>query len=112
MTSTISTTTTVRFATEHDRLAYAGITVGCGAKQFCPDEPMTRAQMASMFARAFKLTLGADIDRFTDDNGSAREGHQLLAEAAITLGCGEKQFCPEGLMLRERLAAFFHRAMN
>ena len=96
-----------------NRLAYAGITVGCGEKQFCPDEPMTRAQMASMFTRAFKLTLGADIDRFTDDDGSIHEQDiNCLAEAGITLGCGEKQFCPEGLMLREQLAAFFHRAMN
>ena len=74
---------------------------------------MTRAQMASMFTRAFKLKLGVDIDRFIDDNGSIHEQDiNCIAEAGITRGCEKDMFCPEGLMLREQLAAFFHRAMN
>jgi hypothetical protein len=94
-----------------NRLAYAGITVGCGEGNYCPDEPMTRAQMASMFARAFKLTAGADIDHFGDDDGSVHEQNiNCIAQAGITLGCGENQFCPDGLMLREQLAAFFQQA--
>ena len=96
-----------------NRLAYAGITLGCSANEYCPDEPMTRAQMASMFARAFQLTEGADVDRFGDDNGSVHEQNiNRVAYAGITLGCAENEFCPDGLMLREQLAAFFYRAMN
>ena len=31
----------------------AGITTGCAADRFCPDAPLTRAQMASLLGRAF-----------------------------------------------------------
>ena len=33
-------------------LAAAGITSGCGNGNFCPDDPVTRAQMASFLIRA------------------------------------------------------------
>lgn len=34
-------------------LAAAGLTAGCGGDDFCPDAPVTRAQMASFLVRAF-----------------------------------------------------------
>ena len=36
-------------------IADAGITRGCGDGRFCPDEPLTRAEMASFLVRAFNL---------------------------------------------------------
>lgn len=36
-----------------DSLAEAGITGGCGPRRFCPDAPVTRAQMAAFLHRAF-----------------------------------------------------------
>ncbi len=38
---------------EINALAAAGITVGCADGSFCPDEPVSRGQMASFLARAF-----------------------------------------------------------
>jgi len=38
-----------------EQLAAEGITVGCGGGNYCPDAPMTRAQMAVFFVRAFDL---------------------------------------------------------
>ena len=38
-----------------DALALAGITVGCGQGRFCPDAPVTRAQMATFLVRALDL---------------------------------------------------------
>ena len=75
---------------------------------------MTRAQMASMFARAFKLTLGDDIDRFTDDNGSVHEKDiNCLAEAGIALRLRREAVLPEGLMLEGATRCLrSHRAMN
>lgn len=35
-----------------ETVAGSGITSGCAADRFCPDEPVTRAQMASFLARA------------------------------------------------------------
>jgi hypothetical protein len=36
-------------------IAEAGITQGCGTGTFCPDEPVSRAEMASFLVRAFDL---------------------------------------------------------
>lgn len=38
-----------------ESLASSGITAGCAAGQFCPDQPVTRAQMAAFLARALGL---------------------------------------------------------
>ena len=38
-----------------DKLAAAGITAGCAQGRYCPDRPVTRAQMATFLARALKL---------------------------------------------------------
>ena len=40
---------------EIEALANSGITTGCGAGNFCPDDTLTRAQMAAFLARALGL---------------------------------------------------------
>jgi hypothetical protein len=39
-----------------DSLAESGITGGCAERRFCPDAPVTRAQMAAFLCRAFGTT--------------------------------------------------------
>jgi peptidoglycan/xylan/chitin deacetylase (PgdA/CDA1 family) len=36
-----------------NRLAHAGLTAGCGDSNFCPDDPLTRGEMAAFLHRAF-----------------------------------------------------------
>jgi len=36
-------------------LAASGVTAGCGGGNFCPDAPVTRAQMATFLSRALGL---------------------------------------------------------
>jgi len=44
------------FAFQHiEALAASGITAGCGGGNFCPDSPLTRAQMAVFLAKALGL---------------------------------------------------------
>ncbi len=38
-----------------EQLALQGITGGCRPGYFCPEEPVTRAEMAALLGRAFKL---------------------------------------------------------
>jgi Cysteine-rich secretory protein family/S-layer homology domain len=38
-----------------DAIAGAGVTNGCGAGRYCPEQPVTRAEMASLLVRAFDL---------------------------------------------------------
>jgi hypothetical protein len=42
-----------------NRLAYAGITTGCGPTEFCPEDSVTRAQFAAFLHRAFVKVVDA-----------------------------------------------------
>jgi Lysyl oxidase/S-layer homology domain len=89
-----------------------GITLGCGPNLFCPKSLVTREQMASFLIRALGLTT-VGTDYFTDDNGSIHEGDiNTLRAEEITTGCGPMLFCPTGLVTREQMAAFLHRALD
>jgi hypothetical protein len=50
--------TGAQFFAEVEALANTGITAGCTASNFCPENPVTRRQMAAFFARAFGLQPG------------------------------------------------------
>jgi N-acetylmuramoyl-L-alanine amidase len=38
-----------------EQLAAEGITTGCGTRRFCPDQSVTRGEMAVFLARTFGL---------------------------------------------------------
>jgi hypothetical protein len=57
-----------------EQLASEGITSGCGTGTYCPDNPVTRAQMAVFLVRAF------DIPELDVDEGSIPKNIVLPAE--------------------------------
>ena len=90
-----------------------GITVGCSDTLFCPDAPVTRGQMASFLVRMFDLTEGADVNAFTDDEGTTHElDINRLAYAEITKGCTPTTFCPTDPVRRDTMASFLARAIG
>ena len=98
------------FEDQINRLATAGITGGCSVGIFCPNDTITREQMAAFLVRAYDY-IAAGIDRFTDDEGSQFEAEiNLLAEAGITAGCASDRFCPADPVLRDQMATFLARA--
>ncbi len=97
------------FEREIGGLALAGITDGCGSGQFCPDQPMSREQMAAFLVRAYSL-YRPDADSFSDDDDSLFEGDiEALRYAGVTMGCGEGRFCPRDPVSRDQMAAFLYR---
>jgi hypothetical protein len=93
-------------------LAAAGITKGCGSDRFCPEDFVSREEMASFLVRALGLP-PSTIDFFLDDAGSIHAADiDSIAQAEITLGCGPGLFCPHEPVLREQMAAFLHRAFG
>lgn len=97
-------------------VASAGITLGCSldGTRFCPNELVTRAQMASFFVRGFKLPEGP-ANTFVDDDGSVHEADiARLAASGITTGCDTvgPSYCPDAPVLREQMAAFLRRALG
>jgi hypothetical protein len=95
-----------------------GITRGCNPPQntnYCPDETVTRGQMAAFLNRALKLP-ATGRDFFSDDNDSVFEGDiNRLAASGITRGCNppaNNKFCPDGTVTRGQMAAFLVRAFG
>jgi hypothetical protein len=100
-------------------LAEQGITRGCnppGNTLFCPQDPVTRGQMAAFLVRALGYTLGVGANLFIDDDGSVFEVDiDKLGTAGVTRGCNpplNDRFCPDGLVTRGQMAAFLARAFK
>lgn len=97
-----------------ERLAQLRITLGCGTgPRFCPDQSVSRAQMASFLTRAFKLSAAADAG--FEDVGATyynRADIDALAASGVTLGCHaiRRLFCPDEPTTRAQMASFLHRA--
>ncbi len=99
-------------------LSDQGITRGCNPPandRFCPDQSVTRGQMAAFLVRALSLTASGSYN-FSDDNGSVFEADiEKLAEAGITRGCNpptNDHFCPDSPVTRGQMAAFLVRALS
>lgn len=93
-----------------NQLFEAAITEGCSDGVFCPNDHVTRAQMAAFLARSLNLTTESG-DYFTDDEGSQFEPYiNAVAAAGITLGCDVDRFCPDDPVTRAQMASFLERA--
>ena len=101
-----------------EMIAAAGITQGCNPPantRFCPDDHVTRGQMAAFLTRGLSLSSTSAID-FIDDNDSVFESSiERLAAAGITHGCNppaNTRFCPDDHVTRGQMAAFLVRALD
>ena len=96
-----------------ERMAELGVTTGCGdGTGFCPDNTVTRNQMAVFLTRAFKLDPGP-APGFSDVAPDAWYYNHVAALAAsgITVGCGDgTTFCPRRQTTRAQMATFLARA--
>jgi len=96
-----------------DALAEAGITRGCEPDLFCPDQTLTRAEIASFIYRAFEL---AEVEGpwFDDVRGVHAPAVDALAAEGIAAGCGNPLtfYCPSAEVLRWHAAMFVSRAME
>jgi hypothetical protein len=106
------------FEADIERLAAAGITRGCNPPvndRFCPDDPVTRGEMAALLVRALDYTDDGGGDLFDDDDDSIFEGDiDRLGTAGVTKGCNppaNDRYCPDDVVTRGQMAAFLHRAL-
>ena len=93
-----------------------GITGGCqpAPLMYCPEYPVSRAQMAVFLLRGVHGTSYAppNVDSlFADVVGHwAQDWIDALASDGITAGCGNGNFCPENLVTRAQTSVFLLRA--
>ena len=103
------------FVAHIERLAELKVTVGCRTEplRYCPDQSVTRAQMASFLVRAFDLPDAADAG-FVDVSASSVHAGAInaLAASGITAGCRTEPFsyCPAEKVKRGQMASFLARA--
>ena len=96
----------------------AGITGGCGNGNYCPQGLVTREQMAAFLIRAVEGEPAANYcdgsSYFSDVSSGAWSCPHIkrLSEMNITGGCGGGNYCPQGLVTRDQMAAFIVRAVE
>ncbi|HEX3554171.1 MAG TPA: S-layer homology domain-containing protein [Thermoanaerobaculia bacterium] len=96
----------------------AGIARGCSAANYCPDDAVSRAQMAVFLVRGShgssfspppaSGTMFADVP---SDFWAASFVEQLATDG-ITRGCGNNLFCPNATVTRAQMAIFLVRARH
>ena len=103
------------------RVYEAGITAGCSQSPslYCPDDPVTRAQMAVFLERAMKgSSYSPPSVGGSTGFGDVPTTHwaaawiKQLAEDGLTSGCGNGKYCPESSVTREQMAVFLLRAKH
>jgi YD repeat-containing protein len=101
-----------------EQLAREGITGGCGGGNFCPGNPVNRAQMA-VFLLVAKYGPGyapppATGTVFSDvpANGFAAAWIEQLVREGITGGCGGGNYCPASPVNRAQMAIFLSTAFR
>lgn len=101
-----------------ERMGISGLSRGCGLARFCPEELVTRAQMAVFLERGMR---GADFsppaasgNLFLDVGAAdfaASYIEQLFIDG-ITGGCGNNNYCPGDEITRAQMAVFLLRAKH
>jgi len=101
------------------QLVAEGITSGCGGGLYCPDYPVTRAQMAVFLLRgehgsAYVPPIVGASTGFTDVPISywAAAWIKQLAVEGITSGCGGGLYCPESNLTREQMAVLLSKTFG
>jgi alkaline phosphatase len=107
------------FEADIARLAAAGITAGCNPPtndRYCPDEPVTRGQLAAFLVRAMGYTDSGSGNLFIDDDGLVFEQDiDRLGTAGVTTGCNpprNDRYCPGDPVKRDQMASFLARALG
>jgi len=98
-------------------LAAAGITAGCGGNNFCPDSPVTRAEMAVFLLRGkhgagFAPPRASGIFADVPTSHWAAAWIEQLAREGIAAGCAAGRYCPESAVTRAQMAVFLVRATS
>ena len=107
----------LQWAAHVERLAELGVASGCSVEStlFCPQAPVTRAQMATLIARAFNLESDTGAGFVDVDPHSAHAASiDAIAAAGIagSCGAGPDQYCPDDFVTRGQAATFIATARD
>ena len=100
-----------------EALANEGITVGCGGGNYCPGNPVTRAQMAvfllrAKYGRGYTPPPAVGVFGDVPPGSFAADWIEALAAEEITGGCGGGDYCPGNPVTRAQMAVFLVRTFE
>ena len=102
-----------------ENLFHNGVTGGCAGGNYCPTNPVTRAQMAVFLLKAkngSSYTPPACTGTvFTDvpcTGGPFDPWIEDLAAQQITGGCGNNMYCPDATVTRKQMAVFLLKSFE
>lgn len=93
-------------------LADGGIIQGCGGGGFCPDDRVSRAQVATLLTRAFGWPTQTPSFRDVPTRGTHSREIGGTAAAGVTKGCRAGHFCPTDPVTRAEVASLLDRALR
>jgi hypothetical protein len=106
------------FYAKIETLFHAGVTAGCSATEYCPSDPITRAQMAvfllkGKLGRIYAPPPGTGT-RFADvaPGTFALDWIEDLADSGVTAGCDPILYCPNRPVTRAQMAVFLLKARH
>jgi hypothetical protein len=94
-----------------EELVRRGVTAGCGGGNFCPADPVTRAQMAVFVLRTLDPAIspppcGAPVFPDVPAASPFCPFVEELVRRGVTAGCGGGNFCPGDPVTRAQMAVF------
>jgi Carboxypeptidase regulatory-like domain/S-layer homology domain len=94
-----------------ETIFHKGITGGCGGANYCPDNPVTRAQMAVFLLKAehgaaFLPPACTGVFADVPCPSLFADWIEQLAAEGITAGCGGGNYCPNNPVTRAQMAVF------
>lgn len=100
-----------------NQLAALGVVGGKGDGRYRPDEPVSRAQLATFLVRAYeqatRFALLAPEDVFSDDDGTAHEQSiNRAATAGLAAGASDRAYRPGSEVPRDQMATFVARLVD
>lgn len=108
---------TVLFADWIEEFAAEGITTGCGGKNYCPNNPVTRGEMAVFLLRAkhgstHNPPVPTGVFGDVPPGAPFAKWIEELAAEAITSGCGGGNYCPTIPSSRGQMAVFLNKTFS
>ena len=102
-----------------ENLFHNGVTGGCAGGNYCPTNPVTRAQMAVFLLKASQgsayVPPACTGTVFTDvpcTGGTFDPWIEDLSARGITGGCGGGLYCPDAAVTRKQMAVFLLKAKD
>lgn len=95
------------------QLAAAGLVGGCEEGRFCPDDSLTRGQLATLLVAAFDLEPASGAETYFIDGGETHAASiETLGANGISTGCGPVTFCIHDTVQRSHAAMFLSRTLG